>query len=399
MDFASSNAGALTPEIMMMLALLPILLDEEEEPITQHDSALTGQAYYDELMLTDNPHRFRSVAKMEKATFISLLDMLTTTGELTGGPLIHPGEKLMILINACCGHNNRLMNERWQHSGSTISEVIHEVVFCILKCKHLVFTNPHPHDAPAAKIAGNPQYDPWFLPCVGAIDGSHISAVNLDDNFRDRKGQVTQNVLASIDFDMVFMYVLVGWEGSAHDGKILEDAIHKNFPLLKDKFYLADAGFGLSKFFLTPYRGVRYHLKEFGEGTDRPQNKEELFNLRHAKLRNIIERAFGVIKKRFPLLVNMKNYHFAFQCDLVMCCFILHNFIRMQEAFESDDEISDDEDDDNEEEKVQEVVDYARYREANVSEKTRYNEAKVWRDNMALDMWNSYNAYLVRNYL
>ena len=45
-------------------------------------------------------------------------------------------------------------------------------------------------------------------------------------------------------------------------------------------------------------------------------------------------------------------------------------------------------DDNDEEEKVQEL-----------SEKTRYNEAKVWRDNMASDMWNSYNAYLVRNYL
>lgn len=383
---------------MMMLALLPILLDEEEDPIIQHDSALTGQAYYDELMQTENTHRFRSVAKMEKTTFTSLLHMLTTTGELTGGPLILPGEKLMILINACCGHSNRLMNERWQHSGSTISEVIHEVVFSILKCKHLIFTNPHPNDAVATKIAGNPQYDPWFVPCVGAIDGSHISAVNLDENFRDRKGQVTQNVLASVDFDMVFMYVLVGWEGSAHDGKLLEDAIHKNFPLLRGKFYLADAGFGLSKFFLTPYRGVRYHLKEFGEGTDRPQNKEELFNLRHAKLRNIIERAFGVIKKRFPLLVNMKSYHFLFQCDLVMCCFILHNFIRLQEAFDSDDEMeSDDEEEDEETEHI--TVDYARYREANVSERARFNEAKVWRDNMALDMWNSYNEYLVRTFI
>jgi len=74
--------------------------------------------------------------------------------------------------------------------------------------------------------------------------------------------------------------------------------------------------------FIYYYRGVRYHLKEFGEGIDRPQNKEELFYLRHAKLRNIIERAFGVIKKRFPLLVNLKNYQFGFKCDLVM--FLIH---------------------------------------------------------------------------
>jgi len=286
------------------------------------------------------------------------------------------------------------MNERWQHSGSSISDVIHEVVDSILKCKHLIFQNPDLRDPPAEKISGNPKFDPWFVPCIGAIDGSRISAVNLDDLFRDRKGQVSQNVLAAINFDMVFMYVLVGWEGSAHDGKLLEDAIQKIFPLLRDKFYLADAGFGLSKFFLTPYRGVRYHLKEFGEGTNKPLNKEELFNLRHAQLRNIIERAFGVIKKRFPLLVNMKSYDFDFQCELVLCCFMLHNFIRTHEAFESDDD-SDSDDDDDDDEEVEE--EFAQYRQPGTSERQRYNEAREWRDNMATEMWTSYTDYLASN--
>lgn len=45
----------LSPEVITMLALLPpILLNEDKEPIIQHDSALTGQDYYDELMETEN---------------------------------------------------------------------------------------------------------------------------------------------------------------------------------------------------------------------------------------------------------------------------------------------------------------------------------------------------------
>ena len=39
---------------------------------------------------------------------------------------------------------------------------------------------------------------------------------------------------------------------------------------------------------ITPYRGVRYHLKEYGRRG--PENEKELFNLRHASLRNEIER-------------------------------------------------------------------------------------------------------------
>jgi hypothetical protein len=43
--------------------------------------------------------------------------------------------------------------------------------------------------------------------------------------FRGRKHYTTQNVLAAVDFDLKFTYVLVGWEGSAHDAVILADAL------------------------------------------------------------------------------------------------------------------------------------------------------------------------------
>ena len=42
--------------------------------------------------------------------------------------------------------------------------------------------------------------------------------------FRGRKDGTTQNVLAAISFDLKFTYVLAGWEGSAHDSRILNDA-------------------------------------------------------------------------------------------------------------------------------------------------------------------------------
>ncbi|XLU66840.1 hypothetical protein S245_025893, partial [Arachis hypogaea] len=53
------------------------------------------------------------------------------------------------------------------------------------------------------------------------------------------------------------------------------------------KFYLGDAGFMLKYGLITPYRSVRYHLKEYARRG--PENEKELFNLRHASLRNIIE--------------------------------------------------------------------------------------------------------------
>ena len=53
---------------------------------------------------------------------------------------------------------------------------------------------------------------------------------------------------------------------------------------------------------IAPYKGVRYHIKWYFV---RPlENAKELFNLRHASLRTAIERAFGILKKRFPIVAS-----------------------------------------------------------------------------------------------
>lgn len=59
-------------------------------------------------------------------------------------------------------------------------------------------------------------------------------------------------------------------------------------------FILADAGYVLSKRVLTPFRATRYHLKEFGATSEKPGTAKELFNLRHSKMRNVVERTIGV---------------------------------------------------------------------------------------------------------
>ncbi|RWR86070.1 putative nuclease HARBI1 isoform X1 [Cinnamomum micranthum f. kanehirae] len=66
-------------------------------------------------------------------------------------------------------------------------------------------------------------------------------------------------------FDMKFHYVLAGWEGSATDATVLWSTLNRGDRLKvpDGKFYLLDAGYSNQPGFLTPYRGVRYHLKEF----------------------------------------------------------------------------------------------------------------------------------------
>lgn len=63
---------------------------------------------------------------------------------------------------------------------------------------------------------------------IGAIDGTHVSAsvpAEKQISCRDRKATITQNVMCACDFNMMFTYVYSGWEGCAHDSKILLDTI------------------------------------------------------------------------------------------------------------------------------------------------------------------------------
>lgn len=138
-----------------------------------------------------------------------------------------------------------------------------------------------------------------FANIRGAIDGTHLHAyVPSKDHarFRNRKGYISQNVLAGCSLEMYFFYVCPSWEGSANDARVLEYAGRHDFPSLPGRVWLADAGYGLRLGILTPYRGVRYHLREQAQARLRPKTKEELFNLRHAQLRNVIEPIFSVLK-------------------------------------------------------------------------------------------------------
>ncbi|XP_051201802.1 protein ALP1-like [Lolium perenne] len=127
--------------------------------------------------------------------------------------------------------------------------------------------------------------------------------------FRGRKHYTSQNVLAAVDFDMRFAYVLAGWEGSAHDASILANSLSR-----PDGLQIPDA------------KKTRYHLNEFS-AKNRPLNARELFNLRHSSLRVNIERVFAALKNRFKVLDQKLFHMFDTQVKLVLACCILRNCI------------------------------------------------------------------------
>ena len=330
--------------VAMSLTLSLFLLVRDPLPYTDDGGLDFNRLIEPEI----NPRRFHNLFRMERSTFLSLVDRLrpymerderyTTFEERIGAVIVYFAHPM----------SQPGFQELIQRSGSYISETLHEVVSAIKSSLSLSqFSRP---DATDGDYAFN-----RFHGVIGSLDGTHIP-VTVDHasaaSFRDRKGEISQNVLVAINLEMKPCFVLAGGEGCGNDQTLLDHARQLGFEIPPGCFLLGDAGFSLTSSILTPYRGVRYHLNEFGPGGSRPRNMKELFNLRHARLRAAVERFFGMLKEKFPVLRVQLPFRYltffyspvffffffntfeivscrevAFQTELIMAVILVFNFI------------------------------------------------------------------------
>ncbi|KAK5786333.1 hypothetical protein PVK06_040969 [Gossypium arboreum] len=193
-----------------------------------------------------------------------------------------------------------VIGSRYYRSIETIHDYYRVVLRAILKLYKLVIRLPD--ESTPSEIINNPRFYPYFKDCIGALDENHVRAsvpFSIQGRFHSRKGGTTQNVLAAITFDLKFSYVPTGWKGSAHDTRILSDALSRP-------------------------RGLRVPKEFSAQGLE---NAKELFNLRHSSLRITIECVLGILKKRFRVLDAEPFWNFQTQLDIVLACCIIHNHI------------------------------------------------------------------------
>ncbi|KAI9098514.1 hypothetical protein K1719_025139 [Acacia pycnantha] len=172
----------------------------------------------------------RDIVRMGPEAFFGLCNMLKRDGGLKPTRFSSVEEQvaksLYILSHKT---KNRVVNFWFRRSGETVSRHFHNVLRAIIELEDKFLLQPNGSSVPA-EIHGNDKFYPYFKDCVGAIDGTHIRAkVRMVDapRFRGRKDFPTQNVLAACTFDLKFTYVLVGWEGTASDSRIIKDALSR----------------------------------------------------------------------------------------------------------------------------------------------------------------------------
>ncbi len=175
-----------------------------------------------------------------------------------------------------------------------------------------------PSDA-EIKTVQNDFYEIARVPgIVGAIDGTHIKiqapASDQEPFYVNRKGYHSINVQGICDAKYRFLNIVADWPGSAHDSRILQMShIGSEFSARRQKgILLGDSGYACSEWLLTPLLA--------------PKNlAEERYNRAHKVTRCIVERTFGIWKRRFHVLHSEIRMDPRKVCHIIGACAVLHN--------------------------------------------------------------------------
>ncbi|CAN1824999.1 Protein ALP1-like [Linum perenne] len=202
---------------------------------------------------------------MNMAVFDKLCTILVNDGGLQKTNNVDVEEMIVMFLHML-GHNtkNRILQTQFGRSSKTVCAVIHAVLSSVLRLHRTLYRK-------AVPVPNHCKHVNWkhFKNCLGALDGTHVkvrTTIVDQPKYRNRKGEVSINVLGVCNPDGEFIYCLSGWEGSAHDARVLKDAISRpnGLTVPKGSYYLCDVGYANCEGFLTPFRGQRYHLREWG---------------------------------------------------------------------------------------------------------------------------------------
>jgi hypothetical protein len=191
-------------------------------------SGVSGTEWLLETMNT--PGEYHRQLRMSNEIFLDLHTMLVERYGLQSSMHMSTYEMLAIFLYTCVGNeSNRKTQNRFKHSGETISRKFDEVLNALMAMARDFIRPKNPNFSTIHKrIRDDRRAYPHFKDCIGALDGTHIRvALSPEEQVRyiRKTGIATQSVLAVCDFDMRFTYVSVGNPGAMHDTSVLYNAL------------------------------------------------------------------------------------------------------------------------------------------------------------------------------
>jgi hypothetical protein len=179
-------------------------------------------------------------------------------------------------------------------SSHTVCRTIHRVSKAVNTLKSEVICWP----TDCSRLAQDFNKIGGFPKVAGCVDGTHFNiAVPTTDeiSYLNRHHQHSINALAVAGPDLSIYYLNRDHPGRCHDANVLrESLLWQSFEEAGNRPFegaviLGDSAYPLRQWLITPFPGD-------------PDGAKGRFNVSHMRTRNVVERAFGVIKNRFSAL-------------------------------------------------------------------------------------------------
>ncbi|KAL0367074.1 UNVERIFIED_CONTAM: hypothetical protein Sradi_3597500 [Sesamum radiatum] len=127
---------------------------------------------------------------------------------------------------------NWVVKHDFIRSGRTVSKHFHAALDAIILCYKMFLARPTPigDDCTDGRWRFFKVTTLEHRCCFGALDETFIDVrVGEEDkgSYRTQKGHVAVNVLSVCNPNMQFIYILIDWEGSAADSRVLRDALNR----------------------------------------------------------------------------------------------------------------------------------------------------------------------------
>jgi hypothetical protein len=227
----------------------------------------------------------------------------------------------MSLVRLGSGNGLQIVGDLFGVAKSTVSKIVRD--FCRMVRLHLQkkFVT-FPSEYKFRELAKDFEALHGIPYVVGAIDGSHIpiiAPVNGGEDYYCRKSFHSALLQGIVDTNCIFWDYEFGWAGSMHDctvfklTKVGRKCIEGK--LLPYKL-IGDAAYPVRPWIYCPFKG--------GVDVSLPAYKAH-WNFIQSSTRMCVERAFGILKCRWRIIMKRMECPLKYVPDVVASCIILHN--------------------------------------------------------------------------
>ena len=283
---------------------------------------ITG--FFESNVVSYQTSTFRKRFKVSTETFHSIVQEIQQYPEFThnhvAGRPATPVDKCLAVTLWIMGNNETMdiAAERFDLCISTVHRIFHKTIKCVksrLASKFIKWPSPEERPVVARDFARHRS----FPGIIGAVDGCHIRILTPSESpesFINRKGYASIILQAVCDSDMMFTHCVIGWPGSVHDARVLNNSLADTAEqkCAPDFHIIGDSAYPLRWWLLTPFKDNGHLTPE-----------QVHYNFYHSSTRMVIERAFGLIKGRFPILNLVQLSNIEDICDLILSACVFNN--------------------------------------------------------------------------